>query len=742
MAKTKKSKQSHDPHADREAKKYDHPIASREFILEIIENNNGPATFTKIKKTLKISNERDLISLERRLRAMERDGQVIRNRKGSFLPVGRADLVRGRIIGHPDGFGFLNPDDHNESDIFLSPREMRATLHGDRAVVQITHTKRDGRKEGHLVEVLERHNEQIVGRFHEEQGLNFVIPDNKKIHQDILIPASGKSNASHGQIVIANIIEHPTRRQQPIGEIIEVLGEHLAPGMEIDIAVRVHGIPNEFPKEAVDEAKSFSEESIKQELEHREDLRNLPLVTIDGEDAKDFDDAVYCEPRADGWKLYVAIADVSFYVQPGNELDKEAQWRATSVYFPGFVIPMLPENLSNGLCSLNPDIPRLSMVCEMIISSDGEMQSYKFYKAVIQSHARLTYTQVATAVVDKDAKARKSLNNLCPHLDELYLLYKALLQQRVTRGAIDFHTTETKIEFGSDKKIVRIYPYERNDAHRVIEECMIAANVASAMYLTKHKFPGLYRIHEGPTATKLKELRQLLKMLGLNLPGGEKPEPKHYSELIEQVNQREEDRWIETMLLRSLSQAVYSPDNAGHFGLAHPLYTHFTSPIRRYPDLIVHRAISHLIARKKASTFYYTHNDLVLQGEHCSMAERRADDATRDAENTLKCEFMQDKVGKVFTGSITGVTSFGLFIELVDVYVEGLVHISTLADDYYQFDASTMTLNGESTKKTYRLGDTLDIVVSRVDIDERKIDFVLDQKTTPSKRKRKKPKRK
>lgn len=742
MAKTKKSKQSHDPHADREAKKYDHPIASREFILEIIENNNGPATFTKIKKTLKISNERDLISLERRLRAMERDGQVIRNRKGSFLPVGRADLVRGRIIGHPDGFGFLNPDDHNESDIFLSPREMRATLHGDRAVVQITHTKRDGRKEGHLVEVLERHNEQIVGRFHEEQGLNFVIPDNKKIHQDILIPASGKSNASHGQIVIANIIEHPTRRQQPIGEIIEVLGEHLAPGMEIDIAVRVHGIPNEFPKEAVDEAKSFSEESIKQELEHREDLRNLPLVTIDGEDANDFDDAVYCEPRADGWKLYVAIADVSFYVQPGNELDKEAQWRATSVYFPGFVIPMLPENLSNGLCSLNPDIPRLSMVCEMIISSDGEMQSYKFYKAVIQSHARLTYTQVATAVVDKDAKARKSLNNLCPHLDELYLLYKALLQQRVTRGAIDFHTTETKIEFGSDKKIVRIYPYERNDAHRVIEECMIAANVASAMYLTKHKFPGLYRIHEGPTATKLKELRQLLKMLGLNLPGGEKPEPKHYSELIEQVNQREEDRWIETMLLRSLSQAVYSPDNAGHFGLAHPLYTHFTSPIRRYPDLIVHRAISHLIARKKASTFYYTHNDLVLQGEHCSMAERRADDATRDAENTLKCEFMQDKVGKVFTGSITGVTSFGLFIELVDVYVEGLVHISTLADDYYQFDASTMTLNGESTKKTYRLGDTLDIVVSRVDIDERKIDFVLDQKTTPSKRKRKKPKRK
>jgi len=740
MAKPKKRRQSRDPHAAREAKKYDHPIASREYILEIIENNNGPATFTKIKKALKISNERDLQSLERRLRAMQRDGQLVKNRQGSFLPVGHADLVRGRIIGHPDGFGFLNPDDHNESDIFLSPREMRATLHGDRAVVQITHTKRDGRKEGHLVEVLERHNEQIVGRYHEEQGLSFVIPDNKRIHQDIFIPASGKNSAINGQIVIVKIIEHPTKRQQPIGEVIEVLGEHLAPGMEIDIAVRVHGIPNEFPQEAIDEAEGFSENSIKQELNNREDLRDLPFVTIDGEDAKDFDDAVYCEPRADGWKLYVAIADVSFYVQPGNELDKEAQWRATSVYFPGFVIPMLPENLSNGLCSLNPDIPRLSMVCEMIISSDGEMQSYKFYKAVIQSHARLTYTQVASAIVDKQAKARKSLNKLCSHLDELYLLFKALLQQRITRGAIDFHSTETKIEFGPDKKIIRIYPYERNDAHRIIEECMIMANVASAMYLSKRKFPGLYRIHEGPTATKLKELRQLLKPLGLHLPGGEKPEPRHFSQLVNEVNQREEDRWIETMLLRSLSQAVYSPDNVGHFGLAHPLYAHFTSPIRRYPDLIVHRAISHLIAKRKASTFTYTHNDLVLQGEHCSMAERRADDATRDAENTLKCEFMQDKVGKKFTGSVTGVTSFGLFVELIDVYVEGLIHISTLSDDYYQFDPSTMALHGESTRKTYRLGDTLDVIVNRVDIDERRIDFILDQQ--PSKRKRKKPKRK
>ncbi len=737
MAKSRKRKPQHDPYAEREARKYEHPIASREFILEVIENNKGPASFSKITTSLAISSDRDLQSLERRLRAMERDGQIVRNRQGAYLPVGHADLVRGRIIGHPDGFGFLSPDERGEADIFLSPREMRAALHGDRAVVQVIHTKRDGRQEGHLVEILERHNQQIVGRYHEERGMGFVIPDNKRIHQDIFIPPHGKKNARNGQIVVTQIIEHPTKRQQPIGEITEVLGEHLAPGMEIDIAVRVHGIPNQFSAEAIKEAESFSESSITDELHGRSDLRDLPFVTIDGEDAKDFDDAVFCESRKDGWKLLVAIADVSFYVQPGSELDKEAQWRATSVYFPGFVIPMLPENLSNGLCSLNPHIPRLSMVCEMIISSKGEMQSYKFYQAVIQSHARLTYTQVAAAVVDKQESIRKSINQVCPHLDELFLLYKALLRQRIARGAIDFHSTETKIEFGPDKKILRIYPYERNDAHRIIEECMIAANVAAARFLTKRKFPGLYRIHEIPTASKLKELRQLLKTLGLHLPGGEKPEPKHYASLIEQVNQREEDRWIETMLLRSLSQAVYSPDNVGHFGLAHPLYTHFTSPIRRYPDLIVHRAIRHLINKRKASTFCYTHNDLVLQGEHCSMAERRADDATRDAENTLKCEFMQDKVGNTFSGAVTSVTSFGLFVELTDVYVEGLVHISTLSDDYYQFDPNTMTLEGELTGKTYRLGDTLNIIVSRVDIDERKIDFILENNESSSKRKRK-----
>ncbi len=737
MAKSRKSKKKADPYAAREAKKYQYPIASRELILEVIQNHDGPVTFTKLSKTLGLSSNRDLDSLERRLRAMERDGQLVRNRQGSYLPVGHADLVRGRIIGHPDGFGFLTPDEGGEEDVFLSPKQMRGTLHGDRAVVRVIQTRRDGRKEGHLVEVLERHNREVVGRYHEEKGYGYVVPDNKRLHQDIFIPGKNKHGAKRGQIVIATILEQPSKHTQPIGEIAEVLGEHMSPGMEVDIAIRTHALPCEFSEEVMQEVTAFSEDSIIKQASGRQDLRTLPFVTIDGEDAKDFDDAVYCEQLDNGWKLYVAIADVSFYVQPGMTVDIEAQWRGTSVYFPGRVIPMLPEHLSNGLCSLNPKIPRLSMVCELRITPKGRIRSYRFYKAVIQSHARLTYTQVNTAIVEKKVRARNKLAELCDPLDELYLLFKAFLKFRKERGAIDFHTTETKIEFGENKKIARIYPLERNDAHRIIEECMIAANVAAAKFLTKYKFPGLYRVHEGPTATKLKELHQLLKTLGLSLAGGEKPEPRHYAKLINTISARPEDRWIETVLLRSLAQAVYSPDNNGHFGLAHPLYTHFTSPIRRYPDLVVHRAINHIIEKQNKKNFYYSHNDLVLQGEHCSMTERRADDATRDAVAWLKCEYMQERAGKTFAGVITGVTAFGLFVELADIYVEGLIHISTLANDYFHYDAAMFSLIGERSGKTYRLGDKVNIMVTRVDLDDRKIDFVLKESQRQGKGKRK-----
>lgn len=739
MAKSKKTKK--DPHAKREAQKYEHPIASRELILEFIQNHQGPVTFTKLCKLLNLTSDRDQTSLERRVRAMERDGQLVRNRRGAFLPVGKADLIRGRIIGHPDGFGFLNPDEGADGDIFLSPKQMRCVLHGDRAVVQVIQTRRDGRQEGMLVEVLERHNQQVVGRFHEENDMTIVVPDNKRIHQDIFIPGKHRNQAKHGQIVTATIIEQPSKHTQPVGKITEILGEHMSPGMEIDIAIRAHALPYEFSDEVLAQAASFSEESITTELKDRKDLRNLPFVTIDGEDAKDFDDAVYCTPSATGWKLYVAIADVSFYVQPKTKLDDEAQWRGTSVYFPGNVIPMLPEHLSNGLCSLNPHIPRLAMVCEMSISPKGTLRGYKFYQAVIQSHARLTYTEVAHAIIDRKETARNNLGELCGPLDDLNVLFHALTKHRIQRGALEFHTTETKIEFGEDQKIKRIYPFERNDAHRIIEECMIIANVATAKYLTKHKFPGLYRIHEGPTPTKLKDLRELLKSLGMQLGGGEKPEPKHYTALLETISQRPEDHWIETVLLRSLTQAVYSPDNIGHFGLSHEFYAHFTSPIRRYPDLVVHRALRHIISKQKPDSFTYTSNDLALLGQHCSMAERRADEATRDATTWLKCEYMQDKLGETFAGTITGVTSFGLFVELTDIYVEGLVHISTLEDDYYHYDATKFRLQGEQSGKTYRLGDKVKATVMKIDLDEKKMDFILAD-TQPKRKKIKKPRRK
>jgi len=725
MSENQKPRQASDPHAEREAAKYEHPIASRELILEFISKNEEATTFEEVCVGLQVDSERDQISLERRIRAMERDGQLIRQRRGGYTSAAKAELVIGKIIGHTDGFGFLHPDDSSGSDVFLSPHQMRGTWDGDRASVRITHVKRDGRREGMLLEVLEHHNVEVIGRYHEESGVCFVRPDNKRLHQDIVIPKELKFKAQPGQIVCTKIVEQPTKRSHPVGEIAEVLGDHMGPGMEIDIAIRSHNLPSQFSDEVLAEVDAFSEESITDQLPQRKDLRDLHFVTIDGEDAKDYDDAVYCEETKEGWTLYVAIADVAFYVEPKTSLDDEAQWRGTSVYFPSRVIPMLPEHLSNGLCSLKPNIPRLSLVCEMQISAQGELGAHQFYKAVIQSHARLTYTEVAAAICSGEREARENIGQLCSDLDNLYLLYKAFLSSRTKRGAIEFNTTETKIDFGPDQKIERVYPYIRNDAHRIIEECMITANVAAARFLSKHKFPALYRVHEGPAESKLEELRNLLKLLGLTLGGDNEPTPADYAKLLIDISRRPDDRWIETVLLRSLKQAIYTPDNVGHFGLALDHYAHFTSPIRRYPDLVVHRAISHILQKQDINSFTYTPAELVNLGEHCSMTERRADEATRDAMNWLKCEYAQDKLGQQFIGTITSVTAFGLFIELDGMYIEGLLHISGLRDDYYTFDQVRFVLVGDVTGKRYRLGDKVDVVIARVDLDERKIDLVL-----------------
>jgi ribonuclease R len=730
-----------DPFAEREAGKYERPIPSRELILEVMKAQGVPLRVEDLAGVLGIQEDEDVESLRRRLNAMERDGQILRNRRNYYCIVNHKDLIVGRVIGHPDGFGFLRPDEGGD-DLFLSPKEMRALMHDDRAVVCVRGVDRRGRREAGVVEVLERNTHHIVGRLYLEQGISFVVPDNKHIAHDVLIPDEHRNGALPGQIVVAEIIEQPTRQRDPIGRIKEVLGDHMAPGMEIEVAIRSFDLPSEWSETVLKAVAGLSTEVAEEDKAGRVDLRHLPLVTIDGEDARDFDDAVYCERTPKGWKLYVAIADVSHYVRPGTALDSEAKTRGNSVYFPDRVIPMLPEVLSNGLCSLNPEQDRLCMVCEIYINTDGTIVRSRFYSGLMHSHARLTYTEVARMIVNGDKVLRKKYRALVPHLEELHSLYKVLRRAREARGAMDFDTQESYIVFGEGKKISQIVPRERNDAHRLIEECMITANIAAARYLARQKLPHVVRIHEGPTAERLADLRTFLGKVGLSLGGGDNPGPKDYFEVLDNITGRPDEHLIQTVLLRSLPQAVYSPEKKGHFGLGLDAYTHFTSPIRRYPDLLVHRAIRHSLEKKKKEEFYYSQNDMALMGEHCSYTERRADEATRDVIAWLKCEYMLDKLGEEFEGVISAVTPFGFFVELKDIFVEGLVHVSTLDKDYFHYDPIGYRLEGQRSGVTYKLGDSVRVVVARVDLDERKIDLELVKRSeSPSRRVRKKRRR-
>jgi len=715
----------HDPHSKREAEKYDNPIPSREFILEILKQNNRPLSRRSIGRLLGIKGEEQTEALRRRLRAMERDGQLLRNRKNAYGIVSKMNLVSGKVMGHPDGYGFLIPDEGGD-DLFLSEREMHLALHGDSVVARISGVDRRGRKEGTIVDVLQRGNPLIVGRLIADAGIYYLIPNNRRISQDILIPPSDLMNATEGQIVEIEITEHPNRHRSPLGKIVKVLGDHMAPGMEIDIALRAFDLPHIWSIDALNQAESFGSQIPTSAIDGRLDLRSLPLITIDGEDARDFDDAVHAEQLPSGsWRLWVAIADVSYYVEPNSPLDKDAQERATSVYFPSQVIPMLPEALSNGLCSLNPDVDRLCMVCEMVINQDGELESHQFHQAVMNSKARLTYTKVAAILIDGDSELRKEYATVLPGLDTMYDLFKVMLIAREKRGAIDFEMTETQFIFDDNRKIKTIEPRERNDAHRLIEEFMVATNVSAANFLLKHQLPALFRVHEAPLEEKLAALREFLGELGLSLGGGDDPQPSHYASLLKNAQKRPDAHLLQTVMLRSLKQAVYSPDNVGHFGLALEAYAHFTSPIRRYPDLQVHRAIRHIISGKSKKSWPVTHEDMVKLGEHCSMASRRADEATRDVSDWLKCEFMQERVGEIHEGIISGVTGFGIFVELNDMYIEGLVHVTSLKNDYYQFDAAGHRLMGERTRQVYRLGDKVIVKVVRVDLDEKKIDLEL-----------------
>jgi ribonuclease R len=688
---------------------------------------------------------------------LERDGKLLVNRKGELCIVAKLNLVTGTVQGHPDGFGFLVPDAGGD-DLFLSPREMHKVLHGDRVTAKRVGVDRRGRPEGEIVDVLARANREVVGRIHEERGVWFVEAENRRINQDLMIPPGERGDATPGQVVVVEIIEPPSEHREAIARVKEVLGSATDSGIEIEIALRKHALPFEWSAAALRQAQRLPGEVRPADRKGRTDLTHLPLVTIDGETAKDFDDAVYCEPDGHGYRLVVAIADVSHYVRDGDALDADARERGTSVYFPRRVIPMLPEALSNELCSLRPAVDRLCMACDMRIDAHGAITSYAFYPAVMHSRARLTYTQVYQWLTEAGAANASPARALLPHLSELYTLYKILFAARERRGAIDFDTVELALQFDEQGKILRIVPAPRNDAHKLIEECMLAANVCAANFLTEHGQPALYRIHDGPPPDKLAALREFLGGMALTLTGGDDPTAMDYAALIDRIRDRPDFPLLQTVLLRSLSQAQYSPANVGHFGLAYEAYAHFTSPIRRYPDLLVHRAIKAVLARRheprravprgepgaegrsaaapaagtEGST--YTPKDASWEaiGLHCSQTERRADDASRDVLQWLKCFYMQEKVGETFTGTISGVASFGLFVTLDGLDIDGLVHVTELPRDYFHFDAVKHALIGERGGRVFQLAGRVSVKVARVDLERAKIDFTLDEAASDS----------
>ncbi|QDZ89863.1 ribonuclease R [Shewanella decolorationis] len=721
-----------DPHFEREQDKYENPIPSREYIIEYLRSQKSPITRDSIAVALQIHDEEQLEALRRRLRAMERDGELVFTRGQSYGLPEKMDLISGTVLGHREGYGFFKPDEGGD-DLFISNRDMLMYFHGDKVLAQKAGMDRKGRREARIVRLIQPRSAAIVGRFHVDSGMAFVIADDKRITQEILIASEDRNGARQGDVVVVELTRRPGRFVKAAGKITEVLGKQMAPGMEIEIALRNYDLPHTWSAVIEKKLRRIPDEVTEADKVGRVDLRDLPLVTIDGEDARDFDDAVYAEVKpSGGWRLWVAIADVSYYVRTDSALDTEARARGNSVYFPSQVIPMLPEKISNGLCSLNPHVDRLCMVAEMTISARGKLSGYKFYPAVMHSHARFTYTQVAAML--EGGPIAPEHEALFPHLQCLQSLYLALDEQRAERGAIAFETLETQFIFNDQRKIDKIVPRARNQAHKIIEECMILANVSAAKFVKKHKGEILYRVHESPSEQKLANFKEFLAERGLSMGGGLEPTPADYQNVMLQIADRPDAELIQVMLLRSMRQAIYTPDNEGHFGLALEEYAHFTSPIRRYPDLVLHRVIRYLLAKEKGEAnekwtsdggYHYQLDELDLLGEECSNTERRADEATRDVSDWLKCEFMQDHVGDTFEAVIASVTNFGLFVRLNDLFIDGLVHISSLGSDYYQFDPMRQRLIGEHTGQVYQVGDPVTVKVAAVNLDDRQIDLVM-----------------
>ena len=706
-----------DPFLERERQCYESPLPSREWVMTLLEQEKRPLQVAELAEKLSITTgEYDFF--ERRIKAMARDGQVLINRRGAVCVAKKLALVKCRVEAHKDGFGFAVPLDKQacQGDFVLHERQMRGLMHGDMVTVRPAGKDYRGRSEGQVLDVLERAHKQVVGRFYWERGVAILAAEDKRLSQPILLEPDSITalQPQTGQVVVAEMVSYPDGQRLAVARLTEVLGDYADSGMEIENAVRKHQLPYQFSEACVQAAAKIPDKVRATDRKGRKDLREMPLMTIDGETARDFDDAVYAEKIGRNYRLVVAIADVSHYVRPHDAIDDDAYQRGTSVYFPRRVIPMLPESLSNGICSLNPEVERLCMVCDMVITYAGNVKEYSFYPALMRSHARLTYTQVWDWLEQGGDYPHKK------ELETLYKLFKVLHKKRQQRGAMEFESVETQMLFDDHGKIERIVPVVRNDAHKLIEECMLAANVCAADFLLQHKHTALFRNHAGPTPEKLLVLRNQLGLLGLSLGGKDNPTPKDYAVLAEKIQGRPDQEVLQTMLLRSMQQAVYEGHNAGHFGLAYEHYAHITSPIRRYPDLMVHRAIKAVLQQKT-----YAPESWEKAGVHTSFTERRADEASRDVENWLKTYYMRDKVGEVFNGKITGVTNFGVFVTLDDIYIEGLVHVSDLGEDYFEYRPEIMAMVGEFSGKRFALGDRVTVKVARADLDTSKIDLVL-----------------
>lgn len=714
-----------DPHAAREAEKYTHPIPSREYILTLFTPKKRVLTGQQLADLLNLTTPIQKEALRRRLRAMRRDGQLLWKRGKGYNLAKSSLFIKGKVVGNKEEFGFVIPED-GSTDLFLSAYQMRQVFPNDTVLVRIIGEDRRGRREATIIEVLDRNTETIVGQYLANTDPLKVIPSHPRIHHSIIIAPGSQLNAKHLEMVLVEIIHQPNLHHPPTGRIVKILGDKALASVDTDVAIHQYQLPYEWPSKVKKEIAHLKKHPPAEKTIERVDLRHLPFVTIDGEDSKDFDDAVYCERKNKQWQLWVAIADVSHFVKPDTALDEAAKERGNSVYFPNQVLPMLPDILSNDWCSLNPKVDRFCLVCEMTLTSTGKLKNYHFYPAIIYSHARLTYTTVSQYLETENYTDEHQ--SLTQPLKNLASIHTILSQARQKRGAIDFNLQETQMVFKEDNSIEKIIPRERTLAHRIIEECMLMANIAAAKFLLDHKIPSLFRIHEPPLPDKLTELKTFLSSLGLNASLDSEPKPMDYAKLLQATADHPENRLIQTMVLRAMSQAIYSPKNKGHFGLAYSEYTHFTSPIRRYPDLLVHRAIyAVLLQQKTKRSFIYDEKTLEHIGSHCSMTERRADEATRDVANALKCQLMQKHLGEVFEGVISHVTHFGLFIELQATLAEGLLHISHLRDDHYLFDAQKMVLQGQRQGKRYRLGDKITVQVARVDVDAREIDFELHE---------------